>query len=76
MLYADTENTLKGKRSPKSVYISVNNHMKLKKKLILFYTIWDGFSLKTIPRYCPLKGTDTGSGSTTLTDFGTYTGAS
>ncbi len=31
MLYAYTENTLNGKISPKSVYISVNNNTKFKK---------------------------------------------
>ncbi len=52
----DTENTLKGKISTKSVYISVNNKMNLTFFKILFiYTLWD-LSLKTISRYCPFKG--------------------
>jgi hypothetical protein len=53
MLLANMENTLNGKISPKSVYISVNNNTKLKFFLIL--SIWDGLSLKTISRYCPFN---------------------
>ena len=56
LLYVYTENTLNGKISPKSVYISVNNNKKFKIFLIRsIYTIWDGLSLKTISRYCPFK---------------------
>jgi hypothetical protein len=60
LLYAYTMNTLNGDISTKSMNISVNNNTNN----IFFlsfqttYTIWDGFSQKTISRYCPLKHVD------------------
>ncbi len=43
MLCAYTENTLNGKRSLKSVYISVYNNTKFKKKLDTFYLHYMGW---------------------------------
>jgi hypothetical protein len=45
----------------KSVYISVNKNMNLKKFILSIYTVWDGLSLKTISRYCPFKQKVTGT---------------
>ncbi len=51
------ENTLNGKISTESMFISVNNIVIriLKNSILCIYTIWDRLSLKTISRYCLLK---------------------
>jgi len=54
LLYVYTENTLNGKLSPKSVYISFNNNTNFKFFRFFPYTRY-GFSLKTYTRYCPFK---------------------
>jgi hypothetical protein len=57
MLYAYTENTLNGKISTKTVYISVNNNSNFKIFLILsIYAIWDRLSQKPSHATAPLMG--------------------
>jgi hypothetical protein len=56
ILHSRLNTFLSGEISIESVYISVNNNMNNKKKLILsVYPIWDRLSPKTISRYCPFK---------------------